>query len=161
MKSMTPTGDADNDFAMMMLVHHGGAMDLSRVEIASGRDSGMVALARRIDSASRKEMAELDSFLVKNKPDQRPPANDASQSKFHATAMKMMDTTSLKTMTHSGNIDDDFAAMMIRHHKDGIAMAKLYLKSANASETRKIANKIITNQPKEIRRLEELEDRVK
>jgi len=153
MKSMTPTGDPDNDFAMMMMVHHQGAVDMAQVQINNGTDTSLVAIARHIDSTSKKQIAELDSFLVKNKPD----SNAAKKKSGFATqAMQMMDTSGSRSITPSGNVDNDFAAMMISHHKEGIQMAKLYLTSAKANQTKIIANEIIRQQPKEIKRLETL-----
>jgi uncharacterized protein (DUF305 family) len=156
MKAMSPSGNADNDFAMMMMIHHQGAVDMSQVELRDGKSSAMQSIARHIDSVSQKEIAELDSFLIRTKP-----STNSQKSDFAVKAMQMMDSSSVMHMTHSGNLDDDFSEMMIKHHEDGIAMAKLYLKSGKHATTKKIANAIIRDQPKEIQTLQSLNQQVK
>src|SRR5688572_14430395 len=39
MKSMKSTGNPDNDFAAMMKVHHLGAIEMAREEVAAGKDA--------------------------------------------------------------------------------------------------------------------------
>src|SRR6187402_1977320 len=41
MASMQMTGDADRDFALMMRIHHQGAIDMSQAELATGKDPQM------------------------------------------------------------------------------------------------------------------------
>ena len=65
MASMKMTGNADVDFAMMMRVHHQGAIDMAEAELRDGKDAQMRKLATNIISAQKKEIAQLDKFLVK------------------------------------------------------------------------------------------------
>ena len=66
MSSMKMTGNADVDFAMMMRVHHQGAIDMAQAELRDGKDAQMRKLATNIIAAQKKEIAQLDRFLVKN-----------------------------------------------------------------------------------------------
>ena len=66
MASMKTTGNADVDFAMMMRVHHQGAIDMAQAELRDGKDAQMRKLATSIISAQKKEIAQLDKFLAKN-----------------------------------------------------------------------------------------------
>jgi len=66
MASMKMTGNADVDFAMMMRVHHQGAIDMAEAELRDGKDAQMRKLATNIIAAQKKEIAQLDKFLVKN-----------------------------------------------------------------------------------------------
>jgi uncharacterized protein (DUF305 family) len=66
MASMKMTGNADVDFAMMMRVHHQGAIDMAQAELRDGKDSQMRKLATNIIAAQKKEIAQLDKFLAKN-----------------------------------------------------------------------------------------------
>ena len=66
MASMKMTGNADVDFAMMMRVHHQGAIDMAEAELRDGKDAQMRKLATHIIAAQKKEIAQLDKFLVKN-----------------------------------------------------------------------------------------------
>ena len=66
MSSMQMTGNADVDFAMMMRIHHLGAIDMAQAELKNGKAPEMRKLAQNIIAAQKKEIAQLDKFLAKN-----------------------------------------------------------------------------------------------
>ena len=66
-ENMKPSGDTDRDFAMMMKVHHQGAIDMAQVELKSGKDAKMRAMAKRIIEAQQKEIKEFDQWLEKKR----------------------------------------------------------------------------------------------
>ena len=70
MASMPMTGDADRDFALMMRIHHQGAIDMSQAELATGKDPQMRRLAKEIIAAQKKEIALIERWLkqYENKP---------------------------------------------------------------------------------------------
>ena len=63
MESMKMTGDTDRDFAMMMKMHHQGAIDMAQIELQSGKDPKMRAMAKRIIAAQKKEIKEFEQWL--------------------------------------------------------------------------------------------------
>lgn len=63
MESMKTSGDTDHDFAMMMKVHHQGAIDMAQLELKNGKDAKMRAMAKRIIEAQQKEIKEFDQWL--------------------------------------------------------------------------------------------------
>jgi len=67
MESMKMSGDTDRDFATMMKVHHQGAIDMAQMELQSGKDAKMRAMAKRIIKAQQKEIKEFDQWLGKRK----------------------------------------------------------------------------------------------
>ena len=67
MQKMTMSGDADKDFAMMMKIHHQGAIDMAQMELSQGKSSEMKATARKIIAAQKKEIAQFDKWLAKQK----------------------------------------------------------------------------------------------
>ena len=67
MESMKMSGDTDRDFATMMKVHHQGAIDMAQMELQSGKDAKMRAMAKRIIEAQQKEIREFDRWLGKRK----------------------------------------------------------------------------------------------
>ena len=70
MASMPMTGDADRDFALMMRIHHQGAIDMSQAELVTGKDPQMRRLAKEIIAAQKKEIALIERWLIQheNKP---------------------------------------------------------------------------------------------
>jgi len=66
MASMSMSGNPDVDFAMMMRMHHQGAIDMAQAELQSGKDSQMRRMATNVIKAQKKEIAELDKFLAKH-----------------------------------------------------------------------------------------------
>ena len=67
MQKMAMTGDTDKDFAMMMKMHHQQAVNMAEMEIAHGRSGEMKAMAKRIIVAQKKEIAQFDKWLAKQK----------------------------------------------------------------------------------------------
>ena len=67
MDAMKPTGNMDRDFATMMKVHHEGAIDMSQMELQSGKDPKMRAMAKRIIEAQKKEIKEFEQWLGQHK----------------------------------------------------------------------------------------------
>lgn len=67
MESMKMSGDTDRDFAMMMKMHHQGAIDMAEMELKNGKDAKMRAMAKGIIQAQRKEIKEFDQWLAKRK----------------------------------------------------------------------------------------------
>lgn len=58
-----PTGNQDRDFAKAMIVHHQGAIDMSRRQLARGSDPEMRRMAGEIIAAQEREIAQLNAFL--------------------------------------------------------------------------------------------------
>ena len=66
MSAMQMTGKPDVDFAMMMRIHHQGAIDMAQAELQGGKAPEMRKMARDIIAAQKKEIAQLDRFLAKS-----------------------------------------------------------------------------------------------
>lgn len=65
MMSMQTTGDPDVDFAMMMRIHHQGAIEMAQMQIQSGKDPEMRKMAQTIIADQKKEIGQFDKFLQK------------------------------------------------------------------------------------------------
>ena len=66
MNAMPMTGKADIDFAMMMRVHHQGAIQMAEMELKDGKEPEMRKMAQNIIAAQKKEIAQLEKFLAKH-----------------------------------------------------------------------------------------------
>lgn len=62
MMSMKPTGDPDKDFAMMMIPHHQGAIDMAGVQLKYGKDPQLKKMAQDIIDAQKKEIEEFKKW---------------------------------------------------------------------------------------------------
>ena len=67
MQKMPMSGDTDKDFAMMMKMHHQQALNMAEVELANGKSPEMKTMAKRIIVAQKKEIAQFDKWLAKQK----------------------------------------------------------------------------------------------
>ena len=65
MTSMPMSGNPDIDFAMMMRIHHQGAIDMANAELTNGKDPQMKKMAKAIVAAQKKEIAQFDAYLDK------------------------------------------------------------------------------------------------
>ncbi len=82
-----------------------------------------------------------------------PSPNDPESTKdFKATHMAMMKNMHVP---FTGDPDIDFRAHMIPHHEGANDMAKVALKHARDPETKRMAQKIIDDQEKEIAEMQE------
>ncbi|MEJ7680312.1 MAG: DUF305 domain-containing protein [Segetibacter sp.] len=59
MESMKMTGDFDLDFANMLIEHHQGAVDMSKVEVAKGTDEKIKSMAQNIITKQTEEIGKL------------------------------------------------------------------------------------------------------
>ncbi len=57
------TGDADHDFARMMIPHHQGAIDMALVELRYGKDERLKRLAQEIIVSQQQEIAVMHLAL--------------------------------------------------------------------------------------------------
>ncbi len=57
------TGDADRDFARMMIPHHQGAIDMAIVELRFGKDERLKRLAQEIIVSQQQEIAVMHLAL--------------------------------------------------------------------------------------------------
>ena len=67
MQKMTMSGDVDKDFAMMMKLHHQQALDMAEMQLAHGKSPEMKTMAKQIIAAQKKEIAQFDKWLAKQK----------------------------------------------------------------------------------------------
>ena len=67
MKAMPMSGDVDYDFAMMMRIHHQGALEMAKSELDNGKNPEMRTMAKKIIAAQKKEIAQFDKWIAKHK----------------------------------------------------------------------------------------------
>ena len=70
MSSAPMTGNPDLDFAVMMIPHHQGAIDMAKVELRYGTDSRLRRLAQEIIVTQQSEIALMQLALEHPSSDQ-------------------------------------------------------------------------------------------
>ncbi len=65
MESMKMSGDMDRDFATMMKMHHQGAIDMAKVELANGKDPEIRKLAEGVIAAQEAEIKQMQDWKTK------------------------------------------------------------------------------------------------
>jgi uncharacterized protein (DUF305 family) len=60
------TGDADIDFAAMMIPHHEGAIDVAKVQLEFGKDPALRKLSKAIVLAQESEIAFMTGWVAKH-----------------------------------------------------------------------------------------------
>ena len=148
MKEVKMTGDFDLDFANMMIIHHQAAIDMSEVEIAKGTDAQMKTMAQNIVTAQKAEIEQLHLFVKNYKMPEAKKMNGEMHNELDETMKGMMDK--INNMQMTGNTDKDFAMMMKPHHQSAVKMAEAELSHGKQHEVKKMAQKMIMDQNKEI-----------
>ncbi|HEY1021354.1 MAG TPA: DUF305 domain-containing protein [Flavisolibacter sp.] len=152
MEEMPSLGSNDKDFAALMKIHHAGALEMARLQVARGTDPQVKEMAQKMMGEQQREISEFDAFLSGNTQNS---TGTGKNSAFYDRVMKEMDDMDMDDMAHSASIDQQFVQMMIPHHQGAITMADQYLKSGAQNEKLKaLANTIKTDQQKEIQQMQ-------
>ncbi|MFC4233339.1 DUF305 domain-containing protein [Parasediminibacterium paludis] len=149
MKAVKMNGDFDAEFAAMMIEHHQGAIDMANIELKSGSDNTMKAMAQSIITAQKAEIEKFKTILASHK--ENIVKGDHPEL---MEAMSSMDTKTKETKM-TGNVDKDFAMMMKVHHSGAIEMSKGELGDGKVYELKKMAQQIIEEQNKEVKQFDE------
>ena len=66
--SIQPSGDVDHDFALMMIPHHQGAIDMAQAELRYGRNEQLRRIAQEIIVEQKQEIAAMRLALGQSLP---------------------------------------------------------------------------------------------
>jgi len=148
MDMMTPTNDPEIDFAMMMKMHHMGAINMAHIELSEGGNDSLKRTAQKIIDEQTKEIADFNAFLTSNSVDNSDPAFAMEQMDNMDKMGKVSDVQLI-----TGDIDNDFATLMMVHHQAALDNASAYLHHGNNEMLKTMAQNIIDSQTMEIEEL--------
>ena len=152
MNGMKMTGDFDYDFANTMVTHHQSAVDMAKNVLVKGSNADVKTMAQNIVTAQEAEIAQFKSILKDYKmPEMKKDAGEA-HNELGETMEKM--ETKMNGMAKTGNADKDFLMMMIPHHESAVTMGEDELSHGKNLELKKMAQKIMEDQSKEIKQFE-------
>lgn len=150
MDTMKMTKDPDNDFAVMMRMHHQGAIDMANLELKSGSDATMKQMAQSIITSQQAEITQLTAFLSSHPPHTSDPDFDMMLMNNMKKSGKQADLQII-----NGDIDHDFAILMIGHHQSAVENSRLELIHGKEQSMKTMATNIIDEQMKEIDQLQD------
>lgn len=148
MDTLKMSNDFDVDFANSMSIHHEAAIDMCMLQIATGKDETMIAMAKNIITTQKEEIAQFKKFIKNSKTSNSKIDNSDSQNILADDMKDMM--RNLNGMKMMGSIDDDFAMLMISHHGTAVKMAKDELTFGKQKQMKNMAEKIIATQTAEV-----------
>lgn len=151
MDAMTMTGDADHDFAMMMSMHHQGAIDMSNELLKQGDDATIRAMAQKVIDAQTQEKSMLSQFVQSHKAEANA-AGQTAKTEYMMAMDKMEKAQDIRILT--GDADVDYAQLLIDHHQSALEMARTELEHGDVQQMKDMAQKMIDDQMKEIDQLQ-------
>jgi len=147
-------GIADYDLAAELREHHKGAIAMSETQLDSGTDAQLKQMAQKIKDAQQKEVGHIDKMLdgYDDKAKDYDPMN--TDSGLGKAMMGNMEAMMKAPEMDADSVDKSFAAMMIKHHQDGIRMGETIKQYAKDAKFKQMAQKMITDQQQEIKELQ-------
>jgi uncharacterized protein (DUF305 family) len=148
MEAMPMTNDPEIDFAKMMIMHHQGATNMSTVQKQEGNSDTLKRFSQKVITAQTMEIQELNAILATETVNNSVPAHSMEHM---AHMMKMDQMADVQLIT--GDLDNDYATLLILHHNSAIEDAEAYLMYGNNAQLKMMAQKMIDDQKKEIEEL--------
>lgn len=143
-------GDPDHHFAKMMQLHHKSAINMANIVLNHGKDTTIRMMAHDMIEKQTQEIADLQSFLNSHEMHE---ANPEFNMKMEMSMDKMDRNADLQII--NGDIDHDFAILMIFHHQSAIEMADLVIHNGHHAEIAHMAETMKEDQEMEIMELQE------
>ncbi|HYF03434.1 MAG TPA: DUF305 domain-containing protein [Patescibacteria group bacterium] len=140
--------DFDRMFLPLMTMHHQGAVQMAEEALKKSHRNDIRRLSQNIISAQKSEMSQMENWFKNWYPNEIFSAND------HGMNSHMMQMLSGKS---AADFDMEYLRLMIMHHRDGVVMSKPALTKARHPEVKKLAQRIITDQEREINEMQKMQ----
>lgn len=146
----TPTGaDFDRAFIDAMVPHHESAIEMAKAAKEAGLEQpDLVKVADDILATQQQEIDEMKEWRSEWFGSSEIDPNEAAALGMSESDMGMQHDAD--ALLSSGDVDTDFAQMMITHHQGAIEMAKLAADNAEHDDVKDLAEAIISAQEREI-----------
>lgn len=173
-QALQPNGNLDLCFALLMRENHRAAVSMSALELKQGQDPELRRIAQNIHRAHQQLILGLDSAIQRIQA--QPPAfPDRTTQSERLTRLLEAATNGLHDAAHqnmaqaagdqtpsdgyferaaedagTGSIDRDYAALLIPHHQNSMALARAELELSRDESLQKVAYFILQDQQREI-----------
>ncbi|WP_338503199.1 DUF305 domain-containing protein [Sphingomonas kaistensis] len=133
--------DVGQNWLKKMIVHHQGAIDMSRIVLDQNPSTDAAKMAQETITKQGKEIEDLQKLVQNGAPDQR-------SAELYRPAMMDMHQ---KMMAASGaDVSETFLRKMLEHHKGAVAMSDVALANGVTGTLRTQIQKTRADQQKEI-----------
>lgn len=154
-----PHNADDTMFAQMMLVHHQGAVNMSRLAAERAQNPQVKKLAAQIEEAQGPEIERMTQWLQA----WDEPVESGDHAHMHDDSMLMNGKTHEQVMTELGGLtgtafDKAFLEAMIPHHEGAVTMSQDVLKTSQNPDVTALAQTIIDSQKTEIAQMKSMLD---
>ena len=148
--SAVPTGAAfDRAFIDAMVPHHEGAIEMAKAAKEAGLSQpDLVKVADDVLAAQQDEIDRMKEWRAKWFGSAEIDPQGAAALGLSESDMGMQHDAD--ALLDSGDVNTDFAQMMVTHHQGAIEMAELAADRAEHGEIKQLADEIISAQEREI-----------
>ena len=121
MDSMPMSNNPEVSFPSMMILHHQGAISMANLELQAGKNDSLKRTAQKIIAEQQAEIVEFRAFLDSVKTEH---VDTVFAMEQRANMQKMGKVADEQLIT--GDIDNDFATLMIVHHQGAVDNSLAY-----------------------------------
>jgi uncharacterized protein (DUF305 family) len=144
---LTEGNYSDRRFIDLMVPHHRGAVQMSRVALENAEHEEVRRLAQNIIRSQRAEIEELRDIRRQRYGTSRVPTQ------MDQGEMQMMGMTDPQELAGQEPFDGAFIDAMIPHHRSAIEMARVAREQTENPRIRRLAEDIIREQQREIEQM--------
>jgi uncharacterized protein (DUF305 family) len=145
-RAIRMTGDPDSYFSNVMSEHNQGAIDLANVELKSGKDAAVIAIAKKVLAAQQKEQETVKKH-VKTKKVARVSSTAPEATNMNSIEDNVKDVVAdiekwMKKNAMTGDADKDFVAAMVEHYKNEVKLANIEMRHGKDQKVKDLATKV-------------------
>lgn len=140
---------ADVSYARMMIVHHGQALEMTRLATGRAGSTPVKRLAARITATQQPEIEAMRGWLESNGVAKSQEGHDHGAMPGMATPEQLAELRAAKGKA----FDALFVQLMITHHQGAITMATEALSEGNNVQIEEMATDIVAQQTVEMDRM--------
>lgn len=138
----------DRAFALGMIPHHQGAIEMAKVQLQYGKNTEMRQLAQAILNNQQPEINLMQNWL------KTAPITIPLNTRHSTEYANMNWHDQMNKGIQADNPDRAFALGMIPHHQGAVKMAQIELKYGSDPKMRQLAQAIISAQEPEIKQMQ-------
>lgn len=151
----------DVAFAQGMIPHHGQAVQMADMALATSTNPDIKALAEQIKAAQSPEIEQMTTWLTdwdQTVPDPNAMMDDNMDHSGGMMMSGMMSAADMARLENATGTDFDrmFLEMMVLHHEGAIEMAEQQLADGKSQAVKDLSQAVITGQQAEIEEMNAL-----